>query len=134
MVRPAYLNRILTHHIRRIHSSSLSLTLTFSIHNKLQTSLTFSILNKQLFTNKFYSKYPHLHMDTGDPWNTTSPMDQPMRLLYPSVSDDVYEPSPSPSPCFSLTHGLRCIGPHHGTSPTTTPVRLMYLSVFDNST
>jgi hypothetical protein len=69
------------------------------------------------------------------PRNATSPMAQPARLMYPSVSDDEYEPTPSPSPFFSLTHTLRCIGPHHVTNPMTT-VRLMYLylSVFDNST
>ncbi len=39
--------------------------------------------------------------------------------MYPSVSDGVYEPTPSPSPCFSLTHTLRCIDPHHVTNPMT---------------
>ncbi len=32
--------------------------------------------------------------------NVTRPMTQPARLMYPSVSDGVYEPAPSPSPCF----------------------------------
>ncbi len=37
------------------------------------------------------------------PHHGTSPMDQPERLVYLSVSDSVYEHTPSPSPCFSLT-------------------------------
>jgi hypothetical protein len=49
--------------------------------------------------------------------------------MYPSVSDNTYEPAPSPSPRFSITRARRCIGPRNTTSPMAT--RLMYLSVFD---
>ena len=59
------------------------------------------------------------------------PMSQPVRLMYPSVSDGVDELVPSPSPRFSLTHPRRRIGPHNATSPMTQPVRLMYPSVSD---
>jgi hypothetical protein len=51
--------------------------------------------------------------------------------MYPSISDNTYEPAPSPSPRFSITHARRCIGPRNTTSPMATPTRLMYLSVFD---
>jgi hypothetical protein len=68
------------------------------------------------------------------PRNATSPIPQLTRLMYPSVSDVSYEPAPSPSPRFSLTHTRRCIGPRNATSPMTTPARLRYLSVFDSST
>ncbi len=72
---------------------------------------------------------PHSHMNrcigTG---KTTSPMTQPTRLMYPSVSDGAYEPAPSPSPHFSLKHTHRYIGPHNTTRPVD------YTSEIDGST
>ena len=62
------------------------------------------------------------------------PLAQLARLMISSVSDVAYEPAPSPSPRFSLTHTRRCIGPRNATSPMATPARLMFLSGFDNST
>jgi hypothetical protein len=68
------------------------------------------------------------------PRNATSPMDQPVRLMYLSVSDSACEPAPFLSPPSSLTQTHRCIGPRNATSPMSQPARLMYPSVSDGVT
>jgi hypothetical protein len=60
----------------------------------------------------------HGHRCIG-PRNTTraNPMDQPVRLMYLSVSDSASEPVPFPSPHSSHKHSLRC-GSVQTTQPT----------------
>ena len=68
------------------------------------------------------------------PRNVTSPVSQPVRLMYPSASDSPCEPVPSPSPRSSITQTNRCIGPHNVTTSLTHAHRCIGDSVSSNFT
>ena len=92
--------------------------------------------NLMLMQEFVYLKYAQEAPDEAKcigPRNATSPMANPARLMYLSVSDSACEPAPSPSPRSSRTHAHRCIGPRNETSPMAKPARLMYLSVSDST-
>jgi hypothetical protein len=120
------------------HLQVFSLTLAFSIHDKLPFKQTSSDPSHPVYARYVDSSSlgNNKHVNPVSRHAPRQTLTTSVKLTYLSVydsTDDVSEHRASPSPPSSLTHVHRCIGSRNGTRQTLpTSVKLTYLSVYDS--